>query len=446
MNNSPKKVTIFTTFADISEAYSLNRVVEDQLKMLLNNGYNPNLIVAESFNATGIYADERVTIKKIPLVPVHNEVNKDPTFEEDVTKITLALEEVLKDTDVVITHDVIYQNAALKHNFAARRIAEKYPNLKWLHWIHSATSPVTLANLRPYFGDEYLTLVSKPFPNSYYVFFNHYSIPRVAKNFGISEDLVRVVHHPSDLAEVFGLTPEIDELCRQKSIFSTDAICVYPIRLDRGKQVEHVIKTMACLKSKFNLKVRLVIADFHSTGGDKLTYRDELKSMAIDWGLNSDDLIWMSEVRDEWKTEVPHKHIMALMRLSNVFIMPSVSESYSLITQEAGLNKVIAVLNFDFPPFRDIFGVNAIYRKYSSNIDIMSGEDGNTATQYGPQNISPEERKHHESIYHAETAGLIYSKLLSYKDQALATFLRKYRNLDYVFHNELEPLFFEATK
>ncbi len=412
---------------------------------MLNNGYTPTVIVAQGFQAKGLYADSRVTIKEIPAVPVHNEVKKDETFDEDVNKLADALETVLKDTDVVITHDVIYQNAALKHNFAARRIADKFPNLKWLHWIHSATSPVTLASLKPYFHDEYLNLVSKPFPNSFYVFFNDWSIPRVAQNFGVSQDQVRVVHHPSDLTEVYALSPDVENICKEKDIYSADAICVYPIRLDRGKQVEMVIKTMACMKD-FGLKVRVIIVDFHSTGGDKLTYRDELKAMAIDWGLNSEELIWTSEFKDEWKAEIPHSDVLGLMRLSNVFIMPSVSESYSLITQEAGLNKVVAVLNFDFPPFRDIFGPNAIYRKYSSNVDALNGLDGNTNTAYGPANISDEERKQHERIYHTETAGMIAAKLRSYKDLSFSTMLRKFRNLDYVFKHELEPLIFEELK
>ena len=437
-----KRITIFTTFSEISEAYSLNRVVQDQLKMLLNSGYTPSVIVADSFEASGIYADPRVTLKRIPFVSVHNEVKKDETFDDDIKVLELSLEEVLKDTDVVITHDVIYQPAALKHNVAARRVAEKLPGLTWLHWIHSATSPMTLINLKPYFEEEYVNLLTKPFPNAYYVFFNHYSIPRIAEEFGVSQEVVRVVHHPSDLKEVFGLSDDISEFVNKKKIYEADAICVYPIRLDRGKQVEHVIRTMACMKD-FNLSVKIIIVDFHSTGGDKVTYRDELKAMAIDWGLNQDELIWTSEYKDEWHAEIPHTDVTALMRLANVFIMPSKSESYSLITQEAGLNKSVVVLNFDFPPFRDIFGPNAIYRKYSSNIDIMNGMSGNTNTAYGPGNASDQERHNHERKYHTETAGMIANKLLTYKDLALSIFLRKYRNLNYVFKNELEPLFYE---
>ena len=434
-----KKIIIFTQFSEISEAYSLNRVVQDQIKMFVRNGYKPTVIVQESFVPAQMYAHPDVTIEKIPLVPCHNEVKKDPTFDQDVDAIEKRLQNIITDGSVVLTHDVIYQPAALKHNFAARRVAARV-NAKWLHWIHSATSPMTLGALQPHFSDEYLTLVKKPFPNSTYIFFNNYSIPRIANNFTVSEEQVKVVHHPTDVCGFLGISPEVQELVDKKKILSADAICTYPIRSDRGKQVEYVIKTMALLK-EFDLSIRIIIIDFHSTGGDKITYREELKNIAIDMGLNSNELTFTSEERPEWNVEVPNKVVRDFQLLSNVFISPSVSESYSLITQEAGLTKQVVVLNFDFPPFRDIFGPDAIYRKYSSNIDIMNGMDGTTNTEYGPNNISKEERKKWERDYHYITAGMIAERLL-HPEMALAIKLRKERNLDYVFKHELEPLLY----
>lgn len=441
MTHPDKKVCIFTQFSDNPEAYSLNRVVKDQLKMFLKGGYKPTVIVAESFVPSGIYADKNVTIKKIPLVPVHNEVKKDETFDRDVEDLYRSLKDILNDIDVVITHDIIYQPSALKHNAAARKVAEELPKIKWLHWIHSATSPAVLTNLKPYFEDAYIATIQKPFPHSLYVFFNDYSIPRIAKNFKVPEDMVAVVHHPSDLKEIFALSDDMEKFVVEKEIYMADAICVYPIRLDRGKQVEFVIKTMAMLKD-FRLSVKVVIVDFHSTGGDKLTYRDDLKNVAIDYGLQQDELLWTSEVSPFWEAEVPHDDVMGLMRMSNVFIMPSVSESYSLITQEAGMNKCVVVLNQDFPPFRDIFGKDAIYRKYSSNIDVMTSMDGFTKTKYGGDNVSDDERPNLEKNYHRETAGMIANQLMS-KNLSMSIFLRRFRNLDYVFKHELEPLFYK---
>jgi glycosyltransferase involved in cell wall biosynthesis len=382
-----------------------------------------------------------VTLKHIPSVPCHNEVKKDPTFDEDVSRLTEALDPILAETDIVLSHDIVYQPAALKHNFAARKVAEKYPNIKWLHWIHSATAPYTLSMLLGVFTDEYINLVKTAFPNSFYVFFNDYSKPRIANNFNVDESLVKTVHHPIDVAGFLDLDPNVAKLMKEKSLLSADAIAVYPCRLDRGKQVEYVIKTMAMLK-EFNMSIRVIVVDFHSTGGDKVTYRDQLKNLAIDFGLNAQEITFTSEYCEAWHVSAPHKVVRDLMLLSNVFIMPSVSESYSLVTQEAAFLGKVIVLNFDFPPFRDIFGPNAIFRKYSSNIDIMNGMDGNTTTAYGPDKASEQERLSYERNYHRETAGMIAYRLRNYDNLAMQTRIRQTRNLDAVFKKELEPLMF----
>ena len=439
-----KSVTIFTNFADSPQAYSLNRIVQCQLKMLLSHGYSVKVIVADGFVPEEIYAHKQVEIVYIPNVPVHNEVKKDETFEKDVDAIYRGLKEALLDSQVVITHDIVYQPACLKHNFAARKLADEMPQLRWLHWIHSATSPQTLTNLKPHFEDAYIQMIEKPFPNSFYIFFNHYSVPRIAKNFHVPQEMVRVVHHPSDLKEIYAMSESVWSFVHKKHIYDADAIAVYPVRLDRGKQVEYVIKTMALLK-EFRLSIKVVVVDFHSTGGDKLIYRDELKNVAIDYGLTFDELLFTSEGRPEWEVEVPYEDTLALMRIANVFIMPSVSESYSLITQEAGLNKCAMVLNQDFPPFRDIFGPHATYKKYSSRWDVMADvaeADGSTDTKYGPDSAASEERENHEKKYHRGTAALLAEQLNNTDNLAMSIFLRKYRNLDYIFEHEMEPLFY----
>lgn len=442
-----KKICIFTSFADIQKAYSLNIIVQYQIKMLLLSGYHPTIIVHESFQPEGIYAHPHVTIAKTPNMPVHNEVKKDETFDKDVDVLVSRLHDILKNQDIVITHDIIYQAACLKHNLAARQVAVELPKLKWLHWIHSATSPHLLNMVRPIFSDAYVKYLEKPFPNSKYVYPNSYAVPAVAHNFNISQEDVRVVPHPTDIAEFFGMSKEIEELFYEFDILSADAITTYPIRLDRGKQVEFVIKTMAALKD-FGLTIRVIIIDFHSTGGDKVSYRDELKQLAIDLGLNNEELIFLSEQREAWKYEVDPRIVGMFQSISNVFIMPSVSETYSLITQEAALTKQVIVLNYDFPPFRSIYGEHAIYRKYSSRYDILADPkeavlvNSQTNTQYGAADLPPEARKSAEQAYHRETAQMIYARL-QHPEIALATFLRKERNLQTVFTKFIQPLFYE---
>lgn len=430
-----KRVAIFTQFSSYSEAYSLNRVVMNQIRMLVDNGYKPVVIVGQYFEPVLDYADPNVEIKRIPDVPVFNEVTQDPTFETDVLAIEKALALALEDVDVVLTHDIIYQPACVKHLVAAKQIAKKRPDLRWLHWIHSATSPYTLSNLKPVFADKYADIIQEKFPNSFYVFFNAYSIPRIAQNFQIGDEDVKVVHHPTDIKRFFKIEDSSWELIQKKNILGSDVVCTYPIRLDRGKQVEKVIKTIASFK-KLDKSVTLIIGDFHSTGGDKVDYRNECKKIAKDWKMTDDELIWLSEQKSDWNTEVPYAVISDFFHLSNVFVGASVSESYSLITQEAGLSGVGMILNRDFPPSRDIFGWGPHYIPFSSNINALTGLDGDTQTRI----------ENEEQIY-LDAARVLNYELEHNRVLAMKTALRKYRNLQYIFKHELEPLlYFEDAK
>jgi glycosyltransferase involved in cell wall biosynthesis len=444
-----KKVCIATNFNSADPAYSLNRVTQDQIKMLNMGGFKPVVIVSDSFEPIEEY--KNAEIRKIPIVPCSNSVKKDKTFDEDVAKLTEAFEQHLKDIDVIITHDFAYQPAALKHNIACRKIANKHPEKRWLHWIHSATPPYTLSNLRTHFQDEYLNLIEKPFPNSYYIAFNQISIPSLAKNFNVSQDKVKYVPHPIDVCRFFGFDEQLEKLVTDKRILESDAICAYPIRLDRGKQVEYVIKTMSQLK-EFGMKVTCIIVDFHSTGGDKVVYRDELKKLAIDWGLSPEECFFTSEVNESWRTRVPWETVANIQQLCNVYIHPSRSETYSLTTQEAGIAGSVIVLNQDFPPFRSIYGPNAIYRKFSSNWDVLADlnhsyeetDQGGTVTEtkYGPEDVPDEQRRGFEEAYHRETAGMIARRLRTDLASSMQIKLRTERSLGAVFKNYLEPLLY----
>src|ERR1035437_7173041 len=425
-----KTVAIFTQFSSYSEAYSLNRVVQNQIRMLVDHGYSPVVIVGQYFEPVQDYADPKVVIRRIPDVPVFNEVVQDGTFDQDVLKLEKALIIALDGVDVVLTHDIIYQPACVKHLIAAKRFASRNSKIRWLHWIHSATSPYTLQELRPLFVDQYATEIRAKFPNSFYIFFNHYSIPRIAQNFQVDDEDVKVVHHPTDIKAFFKIEDSTWKLIVDKKILGADVICCYPIRLDRGKQVEKVIKVIASFK-KLDKTVRLIIADFHSTGGDKIDYRIECKKAAKEWGLTDEEIIWLSEQKSGWEVEVPYAVISDLMHMSNVFVGASVSESYSLITQEAGLSGVVMALNRDFPPFRDSFGWAPYQIPFSSNINATTGLDGSTTTTVN-----------NEEQFYLDATKILNYDLEHNRVLVLKTALRRDRNLNAIFQRELEPLFY----
>ena len=427
-----KKVTIATTFTGADPAYSLNRVVQDQIKMLLTHGYEPTVIVAEGFKPVEAYAYPKVTIKEIPNVPVSNEVRMDNTFSQDVRRLEGVLATILAEVDICITHDIIYQAAALKHQIAAKRVAKTLPNLRWLHWVHSATPPDRLANLTQHFADEFAKEIQIEFPNSYIIYFNQWFIPAVARSFNVSENKVKWVPHATDFFRFKKYEKDTIRLIEMKNMLEADAICIYPIRLDRGKQVQYVIEVMAMLKT-LGKSIRVIIVDFHSTGGDKLTYRDELKKLAIQWNLNNEEITFTSEFLPDWHLQVPWEVVSDLMDLANVFIMPSASESYSLITQESGLSRQAQVLNFNLAPLMSVFGNNPYYRKFGeSAVDLMDNTvAGHTKTEYS-----------NERMYMLEVAALLNSELENNRVLAQERFLRQKRSIKYIFKTHIEPLFY----
>lgn len=420
-----RSIYILTNFSMYLRSYSPIIVVESQLKMFLRNGYQPTLIVSEGWEVPEDSIFNQVNTIKISSVSVSNDPDSFKKEDlEDIEQLYSDLENILPEEAVVITHDLIFLPDYVKHNVAARRLSELRPSISWIHWVHSATSPHSLINERRMYGEEYSRLLNEKFPNSVIVFPNAYSIPRVAANFSVEEDEVFEVPHPADLTE--GMAPIVKRLFDDKKLGEQDIVMVYPLRLDRGKNAEINIKTIAGLQRQ-GLRAHLIFCDFQSTGDDKVVYRNDLKNLAT--GLEvEDDITFLSEFDESAQLEVSHQVVLDLLTLSNVFMMPSKSETYSLITQEAMMRGNFCILNHDFAPFRQIFGENAIYRPFSSNIGF-DGMDGEITTNYAD-----------EIEYFDRLAINIMYWLQHDKVARAKTWVRKERNLDAVFRNYLEPL------
>lgn len=419
-----KQVALLTDFYYLGHHYSLNVIAEMQLGMLMRAGYAPIGIVEETCEPVRNWA--KVEIRRLPKMRRSNDVEFYDGWEGVCQEQYEALNEVLDGVDVVITHDLIYQCASMWLNYAARQYASEHPEVVWLNWVHSATPPPVWTT-----NDARLAPLQRHMPRSKTVYPNSYDIPRVARAYRCEPADVAIVPHATDIGYFLGLHEMTQKLARERDLYSADFIMTYPVRLDRGKQVEHVLHTAAALK-RLGKSVRVVVADFSSTGGDKVEYRKWLKALAYGtFNLTELEVTFTSEFDESLNLSCPRAMIRDLMLLSNVFVLPSRTETYSLITQEAALCGDFLVLNFDYPPFRSIFGDHGIFYKFSSNIDMMTGQDGTTNTDY--QDI--------DGYFHEIASRLIY-EMNSNDVLAQKTRVRKERNADHVFKSFIEPLFY----
>jgi glycosyltransferase involved in cell wall biosynthesis len=420
------KVFILTNFSSYLRSFSPIIVVGEQLKMLKRNGYHPVLIVSDGWEppTDSIFAKvETVFLSPVAYQdpPIVNDM-----FKEDVELITHQLNEAIPDGSTVITHDLIFLPDYTKHHLAARNVAKNKTKIFWLHWVHSATGPNTLIQEREMYGDTYKELLLSKFPNSIICYPNAQDIPRVARNFHYEEYEVVEVPHSTDPTE--GMHPIVQRLYDDKKLGDCEVLIIAPMRFDRGKRPDMIVRAVAgCIQT--GTTAHVVFCDFQSTGGDKMVYKEECKRLAESLGV-ADNVTFLSEFDDTCVLEVSHDIILNLFTLSNVFILPSRSETYSLVTQEAMLKGNLCILNFDFPAFRQIYGTKALYRQFDGAEIAMDGFDGRIDTT-------------HSDIdgYFRERVGIpLKGWLEQNKVLAAKTWVRTKRNPDYVFKNYIEPL------
>lgn len=421
-----KEVYILTNFSTFLRSFSPIIVVGEQLKMFQNAGYDVTLIVSDGWDPPGDSIFGRTTTSFLSPVayqdpPVINEM-----FNEDVELIFNQLDEVIPDGATVLTHDLIFLPDYTKHHLAARRLAQTKDKIRWINWVHSATGPNTLIQEREMYGEAYKQLLESKFPNSIIAYPNAQDIPRVARNFHYEEYEVIEVPHSTDPVE--GMHPIVQRLYAERHLGDAEVLMIYPIRFDRGKKPEMHVRLVAALK-EIGMTAHVVYCDFQSTGGDKVVYKNEVKELAETLGV-IDDITFLSEFDDMCQLEVEHSLILDLFTLSNVFILPSRSETYSLIAQEAMLKGNLCILNHDFPAFRQIYGKKALYRQFDGAEIAFDGFDGKTDTAHTDIDAYFRER-----LAIPIRGWIENDKLLSAK-----TWVRTQRNPDAVFRNYIEPL------
>ena len=399
-------------------------MVGQQIEMFKRAGYEPVLITSQGWNPPESSIFSSVETRRLSGVNIDG-TNVDEAFEADVDLLYDEMSEILEDESVVFTHDLVFLPDYVKLNVACRRVAEEQPSIQWIHLIHSATAPGLLIQERAMYGEKYKELLMSKFPNSTIIYPNAYDIPRVAMNYSYEENEVVEVPHSTNPVE--GMSPIVQRLFNDKKLWEPEILVIYPIRLDRGKYCEAQIYLMAGCKANATTS-HVVFCDFQSTGGDKVAYRDELKALAERLEV-SDRVTFLSEFEESASMEVSHDVILDFFTLSNVFLLPSKSETYSLIAQEAMLKGNLCLLNHDFAPFRQIYGKNALYKQFDGANISMSGTDGEITTSHS--NIA--------EYYHIMACNIKYY-LENEKVIRAKTWVRTQRNPDTVFRNYIEPL------
>jgi hypothetical protein len=373
-----KKVAIFTTFYEFESGYSLIAVAETQVRQLLKNGYDPVVIVRDGYDPPtspdSIWTSHMVKLRAT-LPNFHHKGELLPEYEgleSQITGIVKGLTEALEDVEVVLTHDIILQKHYLAHNIALRRYAATRPDILWLHWLHSCPTPASRAfpaiedwsnQNAPGYPDSCRYLP----PPGYIIYPNSVDQNLVSKTYGVPMEKIKSCRasHAIDPLHYFHCSSLTRHLVQRADLLNGDFVAIYPVRMDRGKQVEKILELLAGV-FKAGYEPRLLVVAWQSSGVEKQKYIDEMIDLSNQLELEG-KVFFTNRLHDSASEGLPPKMVRELVQFGNIYIHPSRIETYSLVVHEAMLAGNLVVLNHDLPPMRELFGDNAIYMDFESD-------------------------------------------------------------------------------
>jgi hypothetical protein len=431
---------------DLPEAYGLVPVVLNQCRQLVKQGYSPGLFVMEGFEKhedakkvpEGVILEPHVPfmhlyhygaqdVKQTHDVDHVGEYNEEDVFkpitnfDRQVNAIVDALSAPLDRYDVVITHDIIYQSPFVVHNQAIRELAVHHPNIRWIHWMHSGPS-VKLDN--PEDNKPYC-LTQMPMPNSVWVSPNDAMSSGFAEQYNVPRSKIEVVYHAFDVGSFFKMHDLSKDMIEKYDLLDVDVMCTWPTRIDHpeGKNINKAIWFMAQMNKLCDAKLVFLNSWSNTPEADNTIVN--LRKLASEWGMPQENLIFSSEMGDQWRQGVPQEVVRDMLMISNLFIMPSKSETFSMAMIEAAACKNVLVLNQDLTVMSSLMSLNANYIGFGS--------------EWGGVRVDRDYSPNAQQFFMDE-AKKIYAQII--QNNPLMAQRRVFRifNEKYIWKNQLQPL------
>ena len=423
------KVAILTMFCGLSSTYSLVNVVADQIKMLLDAKIAVKVLVSEScpdHERTGVFLDENIEWIKIT-----NTYNGQNIIWHDYTAATGEVHETfwaeaaviaedfvrhLRDVDVCIMHDILYQGWHLLHNIAIRKAQESLPQVRFLEFTHSL--PVNRPKEMEYpFSARFSAMARTKF-----VYPTYSGISALAKQYDIPEGRCAVVYNTLPL--ISSASEPVQRAAQAIDLIGADILVIYPARLTVGKKFEKVATLAGAIKEKNEKNVKVIFCDFPSADIAGTLYKKLIRAEGKKYGLQDEDMLFTSDLG--YVEGIPRKSVFELFELSNLFICPSYSESFGLTVLEAASRGNFLVLNEAVPALKEL---GEVLGAYFMRWDARNfGYD--THEKYSPS----------EEAYYEEHGSRIVNLMREDRVLYAKTLTRNKYSLKWISRNQLLPL------
>lgn len=428
------KVAILTMFSGLATTYSLVNVVADQIKMLLEAQVELKILVSETCpdeERWGVFLDPRLEWVKITNtchgIPIVWHDYSAPTgsvhegFYEEAGQIAGDYVRHLRDVDVCIMHDILYQGWHLVHNVAIRQAQKSLPGVRFLAFTHSL--PVN----RPQKLEEPFSARFTPMPNTRFVYPTYSGIEALARQYDVPQGSCAVVYNTLPLLEM--LSQDVQRVADSVDLLNAEILVVYPGRLTIGKRFEKVAALAGAIQRKTEQRTRVIFCDFPSADIRGEIYKSTIRTEGYKFGLEEGDLVFTSDLG--YEQGFPRGGVFELFGLSNLFLCPSYSESFGLTVLEAASRGNFLVLNEAVPALKEVGeSLGAYFMRWDAR---NFGYD--THERYVPSELA----------YYEEHGGIIANLMREDRSLRAKTRVRTRYHGAWICRNQLMPLLTDSV-
>ncbi|MEG0805626.1 MAG: glycosyltransferase [Lachnospiraceae bacterium] len=422
------KVAILTMFNGLSNTYSLVNVVSEHIKMLLRDEIQVKMLVSEhcpDSERTGIFADERIEWIKIVnsengqlfhWKTYHSEKDViEESFFHQADIIAQDLVNRLKDVDVCMMHDILYQGVHLVHNVAVREAARQLPQVNFLSFTHSA--PVKDSG-----GPYPISCMHEPMDHTTFIYPTQTGLKALSQQYNTSVSNCACVSNSVDV--LLGMHEETRTISRYIDFTKSEILIVYPGRLTTAKRFHVIAELAGYIKTYGKKSVSVIFCDFSCADISPDTYKYIIRESGKKTGLSEEELVFTSDCG--FKNGVKRETVFDLFALSNLFICPSYSESFGLTVIEAASRGNFLVLNEAVPALEEIGHIlNAYFMRWSAR---NFGFD--TQETYHPS----------EQLYYIEQVQKILHNMFENPVIKAKTLARIRYSNEWIYEHQLKPL------
>lgn len=316
-------------------------------RLLQANGYGVQLVAGRGDNATLIpEMDSRhPRVEAVQRALNHGVIPHE--LNPLVNELADALENALRNTEVLIAHNIVTLHKNLALTTALHRIVHA-GQIKLVAWCHDFAwdDPVYAGQLH---NGAPWNLLRTVWQNTCYVVVSHARRHELARLLQYDSSNIAAIPPGIDAAEFFQMTKRSARWMDALHLLDAAPLLLLPARVTRRKNIELGIDIVTALRAQGLSPKFVVMGPLGPHNPANRAYLDELKMRA------SGDIVFLQE-----HGAVDDAERRDLYAIADALLFPSAREGFGIPILEAGLAR-LPIFCADIPPFRESAGPDANY-------------------------------------------------------------------------------------